>query len=155
MPTLTGTFVVQRPQQEVFEYLTQVTRHAEWSPKAFRVEGDPGPIALGSTWTSFGWIPGDKNHRNEARVSEFSPPSRITWETTEEAQAGRFATTFVLTPEGSGTKVERIFEFPAPTGPVRMVWPLISAMIVKPGFNKGVSMLQQRLEAGSGASASA
>jgi uncharacterized protein YndB with AHSA1/START domain len=148
MPTLKGTFVVQRTPQEVFDYLTQVTRHAEWSPKAFRVEGDPGPITLGSKWTSYGWVPRDKEHRNDPEVTEFQPPSRITWEAKEEAVPGRFATTFVLTAEGSGTKVERIFEFPPPRGPIRMSWPLISAAVVKPGFNKGTSLLRQRLEAG-------
>jgi hypothetical protein len=93
MPTLKKTVVVQRPQQEVFDYLTQVSRHGEWSPKPWRVEGDPGALIQGSKFTSYGWVPGDKEHRNEVEVTE------------------------------SGTSVERTFEFPDPTGPIRMIFP--------------------------------
>ena len=146
MPTLKRTVVVQRPQQEVFEYLTQVSRHGEWSPKPWRLEGNPGPLASGTRFTSYGWVPGDKEHRNEVEVTECAPPSRITWETTEEQAPGRFVSTYVLTPEGSGTKVDRTFEFPQPTGFVGVIFPVISALVVKPNFNKGMTLFKQRLE---------
>ncbi len=38
MPTLISTVVVQRPQQDVFDYLTDISRHEEWSPKPWRLE---------------------------------------------------------------------------------------------------------------------
>ena len=146
MPTLNKTVVVQRPPQEVFDYLTQVSRHGEWSPKPWRLEGNPGPLASGTRFTSYGWVPGDKEHRNEVEVTECAPPSRITWETTEEQAPGRFVSTYVLTPEGSGTKVDRTFEFPQPTGFVGVIFPVISAFVVKPNFNKGLTLFKQRLE---------
>jgi len=144
MPALREVFVVERSREEVFDYLTRVDRHGEWSPKPWRVEGEPGPLGPGARFVSHGWIPGDKDHRNEVEVTEFVPPSRIAWAATEKE--GRFVSTFVLTDEGSGTRVERTFEFPQPRGFVRIVFPLIRATIVKPNFSKGVNMLRRRLE---------
>ena len=144
MSRLTGTVVVQRPPQDVFEYLTQVNRHGEWSPKPWRVEGDPGPLALGTKFTSIGVVPGDKSHRNEVEVTDCTPPSRIRWETDEKE--GHFANTFVLTPEGSGTRVERVFEIPEQKGFVGVIFPLISRFLIRPNFQKGLSLFKQRLE---------
>ena len=146
--TMRRSFVVQRPQQDVFEYLTQIERHGEWSPKAWRVEGNPGPLTKGTTFTSYGWIPGDKEHRNDVEVTEFDPPSRIAWETTEAKPPGRFVNTFVLSPEGSGTRVDRTFEFPQPGGATRFIFPIIKALIVNPGFDKNTNMLRERLASG-------
>jgi len=146
MPVMKRTIVVQRPQQEVFDYLSQVARHGEWSPKPWRVEGDPGPLKLGTKFTSYGWVPGDKDHRNEVEVTECDPPSRITWET-DEVKEGHFVNTFVLSPEGSGTEVERTFEFPELKGFIRVIFPVISAVLVKPNFRKAMDMFKQRLEA--------
>jgi len=148
MPMLRKTIAVDRPPEEVFDYLTRVEHHREWSPKAWRVEGRPGPLTGGARFTSYGRIPGDKDHCNEVEVTECTPPSRIAWAATEKE--GRFVSTFVLTPDGSGTKVQRTFEYPHPRGFIRAIFPLISATIVKPNFNKGLDMLQQRLEGGNG-----
>lgn len=145
MPTMRGTAVVQRPPQEVFDYLADIGRHGEWSPKAWRVEREPGRAQLGTRFVSYGWIPGDKEHRNEVEVTEFDPPNRISWETTEQGLPDRFVSSFALTPEGSGTRVERIFTFPKPRGFVALIFPLISAAIVRPNFNKGIALLEQRL----------
>lgn len=41
--------VVNRTAEDVFEYIVDVSKHAEWSPKAYRVEGIDGPVQLGST----------------------------------------------------------------------------------------------------------
>src|SRR5437762_11729759 len=121
MPMLRRTVAVRRPPQEVFDYLAQLKRHGEWSPKPWRVEGDPGPLALGARFTSYGWILGDKDHRNEVEVTEYAAPSRIAWQAMEKE--GRFVSEFVLTPEGQGTRIERTFRFPRPKGFVRALFP--------------------------------
>ena len=144
MPALKGTIVAQRPQAEVFDCLTEVSRHGEWSPKPWRVEGDPGRLTVGTKFSSHGWVPGDKDHLNEVEVIECTAPSRISWSANEKE--GRFVSTFVLTSDGSGTKVERIFEIPTLKGFNRVMFPLFSVLIVKPNFTKGLKLLKQRLE---------
>jgi len=146
MPVLEKTFLVQRPQQEVFDYLAQIGKHGEWSPKAWRIEGDPGVLTKGAKFISYGWVPGQKDHRNEVEVTECTPPSRISWLAHEQGEP--FVSTFELEPEGSGTRVHRIFEFPQPRGFVGLVFPVIRALVVKPNFEKGVRLFKQRLESG-------
>ena len=52
------TLTVDRAPAEVFAYLTDVHKHAEWSPKPFRIESlSDDPIRQGSTFTSYGWVP--------------------------------------------------------------------------------------------------
>jgi uncharacterized protein YndB with AHSA1/START domain len=153
MPTGTWTVIVQRPQQEVFDYLAQVSRHGEWSPKPWRAEGVTDPATVGTKFTSVGQIPGDKEHRNDVEVTEMAPPSRIVWVATEKGQ--NFVSTFVLAPDGSGTKVERTLEMPKPPGFLGVIFPVIMAAVVRPGVQKGMNQLKQRLESGTAGSASA
>jgi uncharacterized protein YndB with AHSA1/START domain len=131
--------------QAVFDYLSDFNRHHEWSPKPLRIEGAPaGPATKGATFTSYGWIPGDKEHRNDVEVTEVSPPSRIAWVARERGE--EFINTFVLTPEGPGTRIERQMDSPKPTGFVGVLFPVIMKMVVKPGVQKGMNQLAQRLE---------
>ena len=153
MPTLISTVVVQQPQQEVFDYLADISRHDEWSPTPWRLETDPGTLAAGTKFTSFGQIPGDKNHRNDVEVTECTPPSRIVWETDEKE--GHSVNSFVLTPEGTGTKVERTFDIPRPKGFVGVLFPVFSALYIKPTLRKGLKKFKQRLESQEPKSASA
>ena len=153
MPTATWTIVVQRPQQEVFDYLANVSKHGEWSPKPWRAEGANGPLTVGTKFTSYGQIPGSKDHRNDVEVTEVAPPSRLVWVATEKGQ--NFVTTFVLAPEGSGTRVERTLDMPKPGGFGGVIFPMIMAAVVKPGVQKGMNQLKQRLESGTATSASA
>jgi len=49
---------VQRSAEETFAYLLDVSKHGEWSPKPFTVEGlSAGPVTQGATFTSYGVIP--------------------------------------------------------------------------------------------------
>lgn len=144
MPTIVCSVVVQRPQQEVFDYLTTVSRHGEWSPTPWRLEGDPGQLAIGVKFTSVGKIPGDKDHRNEVEVTECIPPSRVTWEADDKE--GRFVNTFVLTPKGAGTKVERTFAPPKAKGFMAVVVPFFAVFYMRPTLKKGLKRFKQRLE---------
>ena len=69
--------VINRKPEDVFAYLADVQKHKDWSPKAYRVEGLDGPVQLGTTFTSYGWVPKDADHRNDVEVTAFEPSSRI------------------------------------------------------------------------------
>jgi uncharacterized protein YndB with AHSA1/START domain len=69
---------VDRSPQEVFDYLADLGRAAEWSPKTYRIEGlADGPVHEGTTFTSYGWVPKDADHRNDVEITEFVSPSRL------------------------------------------------------------------------------
>lgn len=135
---------VQRSPEEVFAYLTDISKHAEWSPKPYRVESLEGPVGKGSTFVSYGWIPKDKDHRNEVEVTEYQPASRFTMVSKDDG--GQTVNTFVLSPVAGGTKVERTMDLPKPPGVTGALFPLILVALVKPGVNKGLQLFKQNLE---------
>ena len=138
------TITIDRSPDEVFDYLTDVAKHAEWSPKPFRVEGSPGKVKAGDTFASVGTIPGDKNHRNEVTVTECSPPNRLVLDSAEKGQ--HFINTFELTPEGAGTLLTRSMDTPKPPFPLSLVFPLILSAVIKPDVQKGLNNLKANLE---------
>jgi uncharacterized protein YndB with AHSA1/START domain len=144
MPSATWTVTVQRPQAEVFDYLANVANHGEWSPKPWRQEGFAPPLAVGSKFNSIGVIPGDKEHRGEVECTAYEPPSRFVLVAHEGD--GEFVNTYVLSPEGSGTKVEKTLDMPKPPGVIGFLFPVILATYIKPQVQKGMNQLKQRLE---------
>jgi uncharacterized protein YndB with AHSA1/START domain len=135
---------IAKPAEEVFAYLADVTRHGEWSPKPYRVEDVSGPVARGTTFTSYGWVPGDKEHRNEVEVTAYDAPRTIAFTSREKGE--QFVNTFTLTPAGDGTTVTREMDMPRPGGAFGMVFPLVAHGFVKPAVGKGMGLLRKRLE---------
>jgi len=144
--TATASVDVGKPPADVFAYLCDVSRHGEWSPKAYRVEGlDTGtPVHVGTRYTSYGWLPNDKDHRNEVEVSELVPPARLVLTATDGGES--FVSTFELTPSPAGTRVRRVLDMPKPGGILGLVFPVIVAALVKPDVAKGLSKLKANLE---------
>jgi uncharacterized protein YndB with AHSA1/START domain len=138
------SIVIDRKPDEVFAYLADVQKHGEWSPKAYRVEGVEGPVQLGSKFTSWGWVPKDADHRNEVEVTAFDPPRTI--EFTGRERGEDFRNTYVLTPQGNGTRIDRTLDFPKPGGFGGVVFPLVLGGFIKPATNKGMKMLKAKLE---------
>ena len=140
------SIVVNRKPDEVFSYLADVPKHKDWSPKAYRVEGLEGPVQLGSRFTSYGWVPKDADHRNDVEVTAFEPPRRI--EFTGRERGEDFVNTYLLTPQGNATRIDRTLDFPKPSGVMGVMFPLILGGFIKPATNKGMKMLKSNLEAG-------
>ena len=140
------TVTIDRTPDVVFDYISDVSKHSEWSPKPYRVEGTSGPVKVGDTFASIGTIPGDKNHRNEVTVTESSKPGRLVLDAMEKDQ--HFINTFELVAEGSGTRLTRTMDAPKPPFPVSVLFPLILAAFIRPDVNKGLQMLKANLERG-------
>jgi uncharacterized protein YndB with AHSA1/START domain len=148
--TATASVEVSRPPAEVFAYLCDVSRHGEWSPKAYRVEGiEPGaPLQPGTRYTSYGWVPRDSDHRNEVEVSEVSAPTRLVLTATDGGQ--EFISTFTVTASGTGSRVQRVLDMPKPGGVLGLVFPVILTALVKPDVAKGLGNLKTHMESPTG-----
>lgn len=138
------TVTIDRAPDVVFDYIADVSKHAEWSPKPYRVEGTAGPVKVGDTFTSIGTIPGDKNHRNEVTVTECAAPRRLVLDSEEKGE--HFINTFELVAEGSGTRLTRTIDAPQPPFPLSVLFPLIMVAFIKPDVNKGLRNLKSNLE---------
>ncbi|MDH4353124.1 MAG: SRPBCC family protein [Actinomycetota bacterium] len=142
----TTSVQVARPPEEVFAYLTDVSRHAEWSPKAYRVEGMSAGdhVVEGSQFVSYGWLPNDKDHRNDVEATVVDAPSRL--ELTSSESGEKFVNTFTVTAAEGGSQVDRTMDMPRPGGALGAVFPVVLATLVKPNVKKGMGMLKSSLE---------
>lgn len=127
-----------------FEYLTDVSKHAEWSPKGFRVDPAPAlPLTPGTTFRTIGQIPGDKQHVNDVEVTVVDVPRRLVLTCMDQGKC--YVHQFDVTPSEDGARITRTCEAPSPKGFVRLIFPVIAALFIKPEVNKGMRMLQQNL----------
>src|SRR5687767_15971089 len=70
--------LVRAPLQSVFEYVSDLTRHPEWSGGELKIEAvTPGPIAMGKEYRSRGEVAIQKNRPNTVQVAEYEPPHKF------------------------------------------------------------------------------
>lgn len=136
---------VDRPPDQVFAYVADISRHAQWSPKPFRVTDLPpsGELVVGSTFTSYGYLPGRSEHRNEVRVLELEPPERVVLESVDAS--GTYRSTFVVTARGSGSTVLRELDLPRPDGILGMTMPLFLRSVLGRDMSTGLRNLATQL----------
>ncbi|HLO15128.1 MAG TPA: hypothetical protein VK206_09885 [Anaerolineales bacterium] len=70
--------LVHAPLQSVFDYVSDLTRHPEWSGGELRIEEvTPGPIAVGKEYFSRGEVAVQKDRPNKVRIAEYEPPRKF------------------------------------------------------------------------------
>jgi uncharacterized protein YndB with AHSA1/START domain len=143
--TTVGVDIVKAPSA-VFGYLADVARHGEWSPKPYRVEGiAPGSaVEKGTRYTSYGWLPGDKDHRNDVEVTDCEAPQRLQLTADDRGQA--FINTFTVTSTPNGSRLERTIDMPKPTGFIGLLFPVILHRVIRPDMTKGLEKLRHKVE---------
>ena len=130
--------------QLAFEYVADIAKHAEWSPKPFRVEPVPtSPPKRGDKFRSFGWAPGDKNHVNEVEVTNIDAPRSL--ELTSIDNGKRYVSRFDVEATVDGTRITRTVDAPKPTGVVALIFPVIFLLVIRPEVAKGMRMLQENV----------
>jgi uncharacterized protein YndB with AHSA1/START domain len=75
MSEMTTTIQIDCPPEQVFAYVTDPTRFAEWQADVVRVEMDDHPAGTGATFTTVRRIGGAERSMTQ-RISEYDPPRR-------------------------------------------------------------------------------
>jgi uncharacterized protein YndB with AHSA1/START domain len=79
-----ATVEIDRPVQEVYEFLAAGTNDPKFSPRVLKIEKDPdGPTGVGTVFTSTVKDAGMKSNR-EIRITELEPNSKIRWSETSK-----------------------------------------------------------------------
>jgi uncharacterized membrane protein len=82
MPTLESSIVIHRPIEDVFNYSTDLARHAEWKSGLLHAEmSSPGAVRTGATYTYQVQVMGRKIETN-GEVVDFAPPFTFQWKAT-------------------------------------------------------------------------
>jgi len=132
--------------EQVWPLVGDVQHHADWSPKPYRANWLSGePNAVGSTFESFGWLPGKSENRMEGEVTESDPLRRYAVRTRDD-KGNTYVNTFVLTTSGDSTTVEKIQDTPDPTGFMKLMWPILNGVYVHSAQQKGLDLLKSKAE---------
>lgn len=137
---------VDAPLQTVFDYVSDLTRHPEWSDGELRIEQvTPGPIAVGKEYFSQGEVAVQKNRPNTVRISVYDPPHSFGF-VAQDPDAGDVSHVFTLKGQNGGVLIKRTMTLslnPIAAFLFRLfVYPLIG----RPSMDKALAKLKERLE---------
>ena len=69
---------VNAPLESVFEYVSDLTCHSEWSSGRLTIEPiAPGPVDVGKEYVSHGEFAVQKDRQNIVRISDYEPPHKF------------------------------------------------------------------------------
>jgi len=144
----TWTVTVNAPAEKVWPFVADVGKHAAWSPKAYRMEWLVGePNAVGSTFRSHGWLPNDKDHQMEGRVTVNEPMTRFEVVSSDDGTAAtEWTNRYDLTAQGGSTTVVKTTSVPPMKGFGKIAFAIAFPLIVKPGVQKGMDLLKAKAE---------
>ena len=138
--------LVHTPLQYVFDYVSDLTRHPEWSGGELKIEAvSPGPIAVGKEYRSLGEVAHQKDRPNTVQVNEYEPPHKFGF-IANDPDFGKVSHIFTFVEQSGGVLVTRTmivnlnplvaigFRF--------LVYPLIGS----PSMNKAMAKLKATLE---------
>ena len=138
--------LIGAPLEVVFDYVSDLTRHPEWSGGELKVEAvTPGPVEIGKQYISHGEVAIQKDRPNTVRVTKFEPPYRFGF-TALDPDFGDVMHEFTFEEQGSGVLVRR--DMTLSLHPVvaflfrTVAYPLIGG----PSMNRALACLKARLE---------
>lgn len=139
--------VAVRAQPEAaFAYVSDLTRHGEWSGGHLKVEAlSPGPVAVGAQYVSHGDVAGQKDRPNQLRVTEYQPPSRFAF-VARDPSFGDVTHEFRFTPHDGGTLIERTVTLTMAPLMAFAFRTAILPLIGKPSMEKALTALKTKLE---------
>ena len=142
----THQVLVQAPLQVVFDYVSDLRRHPEWSEGELRIEAvAPGPIGVGKEYLSRGQVAIQKNRLNSVRVTGYETPHRFAF-AANDPDFGTVTHEFTFNEQGGRVLIRRRMTVnldPLATLAFRFfIYPLIG----RPAMDKSLALLKARLE---------
>ena len=138
--------LVRAPLQMVFDYVSDLTKHPEWSGGELKIEAmSPGPVAVGKEYLSKGAVALEKNRPNQLQITEFAPP-RVFGFVAHDPDFGKVFHAFDFAERDGAVLITRTVTLtlkPLVALAFRLfIYPLIGNRMMKKSF----VALQQRLE---------
>jgi uncharacterized protein YndB with AHSA1/START domain len=138
--------MVHAPLQSVFDYVSDLTRHPEWSGGELEIEAiTPGPIGVGKEYRSRGEVALQKDRPNRVQITEYEPPYKFGF-VAKDPDFGDVSHVFTFTEQDGGALIKRnmtlslnpiiafLFRF--------FIYPLIGS----PSMDNSLAILKVKLE---------
>ena len=129
--------------EDVFPYLSDLTRHGEWNQSLSVEAASDGPAAVGSQYRSTGRMMG-KEFKNDVRITELESPTRLSFISNDGKND--FLQEFTFRPIGGGTSLERRVTFEMNPLMMLMFKAVIGPLMANPSMNKSLKALKGKLE---------
>lgn len=143
----THQILVNVPLQKAFDYVSDLTRHPEWSGGELKIEEViPGPISVGKEYFSRGEVAVQKDRPNTVRISEYVRPHKFGF-ISNDPDFGDVSHVFTFTEQNGGVLIERAMTVtlnPIIAFGFRF---LIYPFVGRPSMNKALAKLKEKLEA--------
>ena len=142
----TPEILVHAPLEQAFDYVSDLTRHPEWSGGELKIEAvTPGPIAVGKEYRSRGEVAVQKDRPNTVRVSVYEPPHRFGF-IANDPDFGDVSHVFTFTKQSGGVLIQRAMT--VTLNPIIALGFrfLIYPFVGRPSMNKSLAKLKQKLE---------
>jgi hypothetical protein len=142
----THQILVHAPLPSTFDYVSDLTRHPEWSSGQLRIEAiTTSPIAVGKEYISHGEVAGQKERPNTVRISEYEPHRKFGFVASDPG-FGDVSHLFTFTGQSDGVLIRRTMTLtlnPVIALAFRLV---IYPLIGHPAMDRSLAMLKNRLE---------
>jgi uncharacterized protein YndB with AHSA1/START domain len=141
----TYSITIRAPQQEVFDYVADVSRHGEWGSADDHMKASaeaPGAPTVGARYKAEGMLNGKLNE-SVVTMTTLEPPRRLVF--AAEDSNSIFIHEFLFSPADGGTRVER--QVTMSKGP--FYFPLVLSLFkatVQKNYNGAMSNLKTKLE---------
>ena len=138
--------IVHASLQSVFDYVSDLTRHPEWSGGRLKIEAvKPGPIEVGKKYISHGDVAAQKDRPNTVQVTQYESPHRFAFVSTDP-DFGKVSHEFTFTEQNGGVLITRTMTVslnPIVAFAFRFfIYPLIGS----PSMEKSLARLKAKLE---------
>jgi uncharacterized protein YndB with AHSA1/START domain len=136
---------VQTPLQSTFDYVSDLTRHPEWSG-GLKIEAvSSNPINVGKEYISHGEVAVQKARPNTVQVTEYEPPHTFGF-VAKDPDFGNVSHVFTFTEQNGGTLVTRTMTVSLKPMVAFLFRFFIYPLIGSPSMNKSLAMLKAKLE---------
>jgi uncharacterized protein YndB with AHSA1/START domain len=138
--------LVRAPLTLVFDYVSDLTRHPEWSSGQLKIEAvAPGPIAVGREYISRGEVAGQKDRPNGVQITEYEPPHKFGF-VANDPDFGKVTHVFTFTEQQGGVLVKRVMTLSLNPIVAFLFRFLIYPLVGSPSMDKSLALLKAKLE---------
>jgi uncharacterized membrane protein len=137
---------IQAPASRVYDYVSDFSRHGEWSGHGLEVSRDAdGPVAVGTTYSTTAKQFGTQ--KEHSTITELTPGKRFAWDST--GSLGLVHHWFAMSEDGGSTTLAKGAEFAEPSFLARMMGWRLSNDVPK-SFRSDLANIKARLETPAG-----
>ncbi len=138
--------LVRAPLQTVFDYVSDLTKHPEWSGGELHIEAvAAGPIAVGKEYLSKGEVATQKNRPNQLEVTEYDPPRKFSF-VAKDPDFGKVYHVFTFPEQAGGVLVTRTTTLNLNPFVAFMFRLVIYPLIGGPAMQRAFAKLKAKLE---------